>query len=59
MSFPAKAVANEFLRIARENSEALTAMKLQKLVFLRTDGRSLSRGILSFLIRLRLGNLAQ
>jgi uncharacterized phage-associated protein len=33
MSFPAKAVANEFLRIARENSEALTAMKLQKLVF--------------------------
>lgn len=33
MPFPAKAVANEFLKIARENGETLTAMKLQKLVF--------------------------
>jgi uncharacterized phage-associated protein len=33
MPFPAKAVANEFLNIAQVKDEALTAMKLQKLVF--------------------------
>jgi uncharacterized phage-associated protein len=33
MPFSAKAIANEFRRIAREKGEALSAMKLQKLVF--------------------------
>jgi uncharacterized phage-associated protein len=33
MPFNATAVANEFLKIARNNGEAMTSMKLQKLVF--------------------------
>lgn len=33
MPYPAVCIANEFLRIAREKGEALTPMKLQKLVY--------------------------
>jgi uncharacterized phage-associated protein len=33
MPFPAKCIANEFLKIAKEKGDALTPMKLQKLVY--------------------------